>query len=185
MYFKYNTLDEVITELEKRRKEAEAKRNAWAMVRINKKKNGDEFARIGQAVDGAKVGGYYPVEDSTHPYLSICTRANGCGYVSDEMPIYWYLDEMPKDDPRRAEYVPQFIRQTTPKTPDEIRAALTERVAMYTERVKSYDEQIKNAPEVFRAYRDAIAKANKELETASGKTGIYNTFLYYLVSECH
>lgn len=185
MVFTYNTISDVTNELKNRRSDAIAKRDAWQKVTVDKKKNGDEFARIGQAVNGARIGQYLPVEDDLHPYLTVCARNSQNGdYIRDEMRIFWYLDELPKEDERRAAYIPQCVRQTTPKTPDEIRAAIKQRVEMYNEKITSYDEQIKKAPAAFKAYRDAITKATAKLIKTAGKNGVLNNSLYYLVSEC-
>ena len=184
MYFKYNTIEDVQRELKRRQEENAAFRDAWDAVKVNRKKDGAEFARIGQAVDGAKIGAYRYVEDAEHPYLTITAHVVSGGYISDHLPAFYYLDELPETDPRRAAYVCQFHRQTTPKTPEELRAAIRARVEMYTEKMNSYNEQIEKAPAVFKKYRDAITKATAELETASGKNGIFPTSLFYICSEC-
>lgn len=186
MFFKYNSIDEVIAKLNEYLDEATAKREAWAAVSVLKRKDGEEYERIGQAVKGAAFGKYSYVEDSAHPYLTICTKTAAGRYVSDSIPAYFYVDELPDDDPRRKDYKRQLVRQTTPQTADELRRSIAEAAARYSKNIEAYTRQIAAAPVAYKNYREAIQKAEAVLYKDSAcDSELYKSSLYFLISEAH
>lgn len=184
MFFKYNSIDEVIAKLNEYLDEATAKREAWAAVSVLKRKDGGEYERIGQAVKGAAFGKYYLVEDSAHPYLTICTKTAAGRYVSDSIPAYFYVDELPDDDPRRKEYVPQFVRQTTPQTAGELRKSIAKTIALYSKSIDEYKQQIAAAPIAYKHYREALQQAEAVLRKDSFCDKTVSS-LYCLISEAY
>lgn len=182
-YFKYKSVDEITNKLNEYINEATAKREAWAAVAVLKRKNGEEYERIGQAVKGARFGGYYPVEDKEHPYLTVTAQKSG-RYYTDSLQAFFYVDELPADDPRRQNYVRSFLRQTTPATPDELRRMIAERVEALTKTIKEYNDQIAAAPKAFEHFREAIEEADRKLKSeALADKSIYFSSLYYLITE--
>lgn len=184
------TLSEVINTLENYKAEAIAKAEAWRAVDIAKKKDGTEYQKIGQAVTGAKFGQYYPVEDAQHPYLTISTRTKTGKYITDSAPAFFYLDELPKDDERRAAYVPQLFRQTTPQTAEELRENIKERAEMWEEHAADYVEQIAKAKKAYNHYIKAIEAANKQLiidtqTTRTAKNKYTQSTLYYEIKQLY
>jgi|GEM_PF-3963765 len=184
MFYKYKNIDEIIAKLNGYLDETTAKREAWAAVAVLKRKDGKEYERIGQAVKGAAFGKYHIVEDAAHPYLTICAKTAAGRYITDSIPAYYYVDELPADDPRRADDVKSFLRRTTPQTPDELRQSITAAVARYSEQIEEYKKQIAAAPVAYKNYREAIQKAENSLYNDSAcKSAIHKTSLYYLISE--
>lgn len=184
MFFKYNSIDEVIAKLNKYLDEATAKREAWAAVSVLKRKDGEEYERIGQAVKGAAFGKYYLVEDSAHPYLTICTKTAAGRYVSDSIPAYFYVDELPDDDPRRKDYTPQFVRQTTSQTAEELRKSIAKTIALYSKSIDEYKQQIAAAPIAYKHYREALQQAEAVLRKDSFCDKTVSS-LYCLISEAY
>lgn len=177
------TLNEIIKTLEEYKSEAEALAKAWTSVKINKKKNGEEFARISQAIEGAYLGKYTPVEDGLHPYLTIYARTEAGKYINDNTQAYFYLDELPDTDERKKAYFRQLLRQTTPQTANELRKTIKETAEKWTKRANNYAEQIKKAPTAYENYRKATQEAEKQLKADTLIKDKYPNSLYYLIKE--
>ena len=172
MYFK-KSCEEVINGLRNDKAEMEACLSAWENVSVLRKKDGSEFAQLGKALDGAKLIKDGIVADADHPYIRVNYRC-GAKYLYDEFWGFWYLDDLPKDDPRRAAYVPQFVRQTTPMTADEIREAIRKRIEAKREPVAQMEQDISAAEAAYMSFREALHNAEKELK-AAGSDHLYYT----------
>lgn len=186
MYFKYNTLDEVIKNLEDYRLDTIAKIEAWKQVIIKKKKNGEEFARLSQSLENAKTQYYYPTEDAFHPYLTVI-YTDRCHTKTDHLAIFYYVDDLSPEDcaNRYLCPTPSYLRQTSPYTVDEIRGAIQTYIASLEVHKEYLEKQIEVAPILFEKYRKAIKQAEKELEDADKelrKADIYPTSLFYAIT---
>lgn len=183
MYYKYQTLEEVIKHLEEYKTETRAKIDAWKSVEIKKKKNGEEFARLSQALVNAKTGQYYPVEDATHPYLTV-TFKHGYKWISDQLEAFYYMDTLTEEQRKDRYVIPHesWSRATSPMTADELRRHILWYIERLEEHEKSLEKQIECAPEMFKAYRSAIEKAEKDLETAVKQFGNHHSLYYAIIS---
>lgn len=162
MYFKYDNFDELKTELEKMIADYQACVRAWEAVTIEKNKNGEEMAQLGRALKNASFGGYYPVEDAGHPYISIYYQSNG--YKSDHLEAFFYEDETPNDGNKRDRLPVESWRKKTYKmTADDIREAISEKIDRYNSYISSLKKQIEQGREIFDEYRAAIEEAEKRL----------------------
>lgn len=167
MYYKYSTLDDVKKVLQGYINDYEARVKAWEAVTVDKKKNGEEFSQIGRAIKGAKIGVYYPVEESTFPYLTIYYE-NSAGLQSDHLAIYYYIDKLTEEQrsSRQIIYDNVILRNTSPMTTNEICIEIEKTITNYNDKIKNLKNQLKQAEKMFTKYRKAIEKAESELEKA-------------------
>lgn len=182
MYFKHQTLHEITTILEEYKHETIAKIETWKQVKIKKTKLGEEFKNLGQALEWAKLGSYYPVEDTHHPYLTI---RHNYKYGTDHLQAFYYVDELPEDKrDRKVIYKDGWSRPTSPMTAEELRQAIADHIKGLEEHLKDLDKQLAMAECMFTEYRKAIEEAEKHIE-ALDKTirskDIYPTSLYHLI----
>ena len=186
MYYKYRTIEEVIKHLNDYKTETRATIEAWKSVEIRKKKDGEEYAKISQAIVNAKFGQYYPVEDFTHPYITVHFKHDHA-YKSDNLEAYYYMDTLTEEQRKNREVIlhESWSRATSRMTADELRIAIQRRINQLEKHEKSLERQIENAPVMFKQYRDAIAKIEKEFEEADKQLRdigeIYPTSLYYAI----
>lgn len=179
MYFK-NNFDDVIKNLEYWKDFYKNARDAWRKVEITKTKSGKEFENLSRALVNA-----YKIQEYGFDRIKIFfygARAR----ESDIIDIYGYVDELPKDDPRRELGERNgYWRTHYILTPDEIRAKIEQTIELYGEKVKNYETQIKKARKAFDKFRNAIDKAEKELanfvDSDSDKPG--HCSLYYRITE--
>lgn len=185
MYFKYNNVSEVIELLTNYKIETEAKIEAWKQVEIKKKKNGEEYAKIGQAMVNAKFGQYYPVEDAFHPYVTVCIWY-GCRHTTDSVQAFYYVDELPVvERVRDVVWKDGWSRATSPLNAEELRTKISEYIEKLEKHKINLEKQIEAAPTMFNKYREAIEKATKELERSDleiREKEIYPTSLYYAIT---
>lgn len=189
MYFKYKTVEEVINHLQDYLNETNKKIEAWEKVEVRKKKNGEDFARISQSFINAEFGKYTPVEDAFHPYLTVSFTHNH-RYWTDEIEAFYYVDELPKDkQDRETIYKSSWSRATSPLTVEELCEKIASHIETLKQNAESLKLQIENAPIMFNTYRQAIADAEKALETADKELrklkphlgDLYPTSLYYAI----
>lgn len=162
MYFN-NSLNEVKNILHKELCEEKARLSAWESVVVKTKKNGEEYANLASAISGGTMRKDGLVADAQHPYIYVFYSDNG-HYMSDNFGAFWYLDDLPVSDPRRSAYKPQFVRQTTPMTAQELREAIAKRIETIRESVEQYEADISAADEVYNAYREAMHNAEMVLK---------------------
>ena len=105
-------------------------------------------------------------------------------YENYTVDIYGYIDELPADDPRRADYVKSFMRQKYISTAEEIREKIRNEIKMLEDRENDYARQIAVAQEAAKKYRAAIESAEEELKKACDRPGqIGHSSAYYLITE--
>ena len=185
MYFKYNNVSEVIELLTGYKKETEAKIEAWKQVEIKKKKSGEEYAKISQAMVNAKFGQYYPVEDCFHPYITVCFKC-GYKYITDSVEAFYYVDELPVEKRvREVVWKNSCMRAVSPMSAEELRTKISEYIERLEKHKISLEKQIEAAPTMFNKFREAIKRANDELTQSDlelRKQDIYPTSLYYAIT---
>lgn len=187
MYFTHNTAEEVKAKLTSYLNTTLATIEAWRNVTIERKKDGSEFAKLGQAIKGAKLSTAYPAHDAAHPALYVYFMSDGA-HKEDYINAYFYCDEMPdKGASRETVYGGGILRKTSPMTAQELRQAILTYIAILEERAGTYKKQIAICEEAFTTYRNAIAEADKKLKelcnTAKRPNQIGETSLYYKISE--
>lgn len=186
MYFKYKNFDEVKTELEKMIIDYKTRLHTWEAVTIEKKKNGEEFAQLGRALKNARIGAYYPVEDGAHPYITINYYAGG--YQSDQIAIYFYKEDLPKDGKDRPQLCAgYYTRDTYAMDADDIRNAIYKTIEKYRGYIDNLKKQVEQGREMFEEYRKAIDEAEKRLTERDKQLReageIYPTSLYHRIKE--
>lgn len=184
IYWQYEEKD-IKEEIENRIKRSEALLTAWGNVEVSRKKNGEEFATIGKAIKGARIKA--ATLQGNELYISARYDLFG-GIVSniaeDTINLYVYLDELPKEDERRAgrSLVNGVLRAIAPKTPDEVRKEIEFRRAQLADNINNYKRDIDDLPRLFAAYRGMVNRATKELEKEATR-GLLHKTLFYLITK--
>lgn len=160
MYFKHTNLDSIITELKRQLDDAECSLEAWECVKVNKKKDGGEFAQLQRAIEGGKLYDYIGIKNGK---LSVVYMTRFQGWQTDEIYVYGFLDELPDTDERKKEYSRQLIRQKYWFTADEVRAAVKKHIEYKKQRISDLNKLIDIAPGAFAQYRGAIEQAEHEM----------------------
>ena len=157
LYIK-KSLADVKREMEKDAEHYSALSAAWAAVKINKKKNGEEFALIAKAVDGARVNNkpYWPDEKEITVYTSTSLE----GYIYDSLDLFVYADELPADDPRAQGLKKSFIRAKVPATAEEIRNRIKNHIADLNKWEAEKREALLTIEEDYKEYIAAVEAAN-------------------------
>lgn len=174
MYFK--GIEEVKQRLLNDKATEEARLAAWEAVSIAKKKDGSEFSQVSRAVSGAKYDTKSCPADSDHPYLFVCFSV-GYKYESEWLWAYNYLDELPDSDPRKADYKRQFVRQTCPKTAEELREAVQTRIAQLKADIAETEDALAKLDDAYAQFCGAMRDAENNLKHFD------NRHLYYAVKD--
>lgn len=148
------------------KEEFEAKLEAWEKVEVKTKKDGSDFKTLGKAIIGAKLQKEIPA-DNMHPYIEIYAKTASGKYITDSLPVFLYLDELPNTDERKKDYVRQFLRQTTNMHSTEIRESIDKKISYYKNCIENLEKQIPLTEKVYNNYVSAIEKANKQLDENS------------------
>lgn len=185
MYFQYNNFEEIKKSLQDSLKDYMAMVEAWQSVTIEKKKNGEDFAQIGRALKNAKLGQCYPVEDAGHPYVTISYESGY--YKTDSLPIFFYENELPKDNIDRNKLLVGYCtKQTYQMTTHDIRNAIKNRVEKYKKYIVSLKNQLKYGEKMFNTFRNSIQNAIDKLKEEDLKIRddkLFPTSLYYKIIE--
>ena len=182
MYYK-RTLEEVITELEKRAEKSTAAAAAWEAVTIKRKKDGGEYKHLAAAVEGARIA----PDIIGNTEISICFKTGG-RYETEGLSIYGFCDELPEDDPRykkpsggwRIKY-------------DFTAAEIERKIKKHIDYLRRYAAECRTdaarAAELGKAYRDAIQAAEDKLTAATDHYKkqpdghIHTSSLFWLITE--
>lgn len=188
MYWKYKTIEEVIKHLNGYKADYEAKIELWKAVEVRKKKDGSEFVKLSTAVVGARFG-QSRIEDYMHPELTVCGRSSRGLWVSESVDAYFYVDELPVEKQNRETiYKTSWSRPTSPYNAEELREAIQKHIKKLEEHIEELNAEIEAAPQLFTAYREAIKKAETELEEADKKirkNAMYPTSLFYAIQSAN
>lgn len=171
-YYKYHTTEQVKEQLVRRLENAIAAEEAWKKVVVNRKKNGEEFAQLSRAIDGARLTDCYGMM-----YLTVYYQSHG--YQQDEFLTYGYIDELPEDDPRRAgkPLHSGYTREKYDYTAEELREKIAGRIDYWHNIAEEYKADLQNIDAIVTEYRNAVAEADKRLRERASMG------LYYLVTE--
>lgn len=177
MYFKNSTEQEAKSELLQSLDYHEKAAEAWRAVEILKTKSGAEYKNIRQAVKGATIEG-----EAIFPRLQVSFRAKnergGDSYFEDWAECYFDVRELAADDKRERFPKVPYLKETAPKTVDEMRAAILERRQYHEAKAEEVRKWLDILPQVFSKYRQAIQNAEDELAAAVGR---YNT-IYWAIT---
>lgn len=169
--------DEIIRELEEKKEWYLAAAKAWDAVTIEKTKSGKEFLQLARALKNAKVSDFY--DKSSHPRINISFKT-GYKYNTDDLQAYIFMDELPKNDPRREERTTiNCLRRTVKKTPDELREDIKKKIESYKALAEKEQKQIDKAADIIDTFEKAFKDFKINLEKESGK----NSSLYYAIME--
>lgn len=178
MYYKM-TLDQIRAELEYRKEFAGKASAALGGVTIEKTKSGKEFENLSRGLKGARK-----IQEFGFDRLSVVFSTSRKMYENYTVDIYGYIDELPTDDPRRANYIKSFMRQKYILTAEEIREKIRREIEILTDRENDYTRQIAVAQEAAKKYRAAIESAEEELQKVCDRPGqIGHSSAYYLITE--
>ena len=150
-------------------------------MKIEKKKDGNEYSRLSQGLKNGFLGKYTPIEDGLHPYITIYTRTEHGNYIDDNLAIFHFLDELPDTDERKKDYRRQVVRQTTPMTNDEIREKINYIIERYKTRLETYKKDLENSEKAYNNYKTALENAEKQLLKDTGHTIQNSSALYYAI----
>ena len=162
------------------------RKEAWSKVKLNKKKDGTDFAQLNRSFTGATVGNYYPVENWFNPYLTIeyeYVNENGRLVTgTDHMEIY--SDNFAEGREERRQYgISNWVL-----TPDEIMEKVNARIKMFEESELQHQNEYNHLEEIYNKYIPAIKTMMQELKEETNnlklKESMYNTSLYYALKEC-
>ena len=186
MYYTHQTPEEVKNVLQRYLADAKSELTAWEGCTIERTKDGREMAQIGRAIKGGKLSTAYPAHDATHPVLYVYWQ-NSNGYGNNYIHAYIYTDNLPDKGASRATVWDNgLIRPTSPKTAQELREAIAERIAQLKERIESYTKQVELCETAYKEYRAAVCAADAKLKeicaAAKYPDEIGETSLYYEIT---
>lgn len=179
------TFEKIMNDLQNYKADAEARLEAWKNVKIVTKKNGEHFQSFNKNFEGADIGKYYSVEDSLHPYLTISYHVgNKYNTETSNIEIFYYLDDLPDTDERKKVYTPQFMRQTTVMTFEEIENRIKIEIENTEKQIVKYEDQIKRAENAYNNFAKAIhdVKINLLKDCGCENDSNHNS-LYYDITE--
>lgn len=166
MYYKYDNVNTIIDELKSRQAFKVKAIATWSKVIIAKKKNGEEFSTLTNAIKNNELYKSHDlfINDNYGKSLKICVNSYP-HYEFDDISIQ---KGYPAED----------------MTAEEVRKAIEKRITDYSEEEKDLARQIKIAEKAFNEYRQAIAEAEKRLAAIANKPGDkYPSSLYYKITE--
>lgn len=175
-------IEKIMKEINESIERYQAEIEAWQKVEVKTKKNGEEYQNIKRAITGAKVNAR-SYDDETHPKMYVFFKS-GHKYEEDWIDLYFYLDNLPENDPRRKNYTRQLFRQTCMKTTEEIKESINERIKIRTEQIESLKKQIAAAETAYTQITEmaeAIGKTILSLTECS--KGRKNSLAYALAEE--
>lgn len=173
MYWKYD-LDEIEKSLKKDIEHYRKAAEAFSAVVIAKKKNGEEFANLTNAIKNARRVNEYGFDQ-----LRICYKSDYTGYRTDTIDLYGYQDELPDDDPRKVAPVVGYVRQHYTLSADEVRAALRVKIEKYNHLADDAEKELSVIRGYLTAFRETVAAAENELRKGcpvprSARLKLYN-----------
>lgn len=169
MYYA-KTINEITEEITRTAEHYTRAAEAWEAVEIKKTKSGAEFKNLGAALDGCRR-----VDEYGFDRLSVVFRGYEKMYDNDTIDIFGYVDELPADDPRRAELPLRSgcIRTQYTLTPDEIRTRIAATVKNYRRIAAENESFLPGVAEAAKEYREAVEAAETTLRARfPGKTWI-------------
>ena len=183
------TLDDLKADLNSYISIEKATVEAWKNVKLNKKKDGSDFAQISKSFTGAKVGRYYPVETWFSPYITVdyeYTNSKGQkSYGSDHMEIYTeeFADYREK---RQSPYSSTHFHYIL--TPDEIMEAIQKRISMFDNAAAQHQKELEKSEELYNKYMpqfsSLVSEMKAEANSLKSESNRFNSSLYYELKEC-
>ena len=123
----------------------------WENVTFPTKKDGSPFKVLSRNIAGAEIGKYYPVEDWSHPYLTVSGRP-GKKWISDEIPIIYdrnFYKFLPEDNENREDRRTPWGTVNHVLTLDEIKQAVSHTIDEYKQLKAQAEESLANSKESF------------------------------------
>lgn len=135
---------------------------AWQQVKILKKKDGSDFQNRKKTFEGAswEIESY---SDDLHPVLKVYTRESHRGYISQELYMYVYTDEMSDDDPRKnqGKNYSSWSRKTYILTPEEAMQRIQEHIKHLHKDIDSITEQLDNFDKIYNSIKESFYQFSK------------------------
>lgn len=169
MYWK-NDIETIETSLKKNLDHYRKAAEALSAVVIAKKKNGDEFANLTNAIKNARRVNEYGFDR-----LQVVFESANARYDSVSVNLYGYQDELPKEDPRRAAPVVGCVRQKYELSADEVRAAVKAAAENYSRLAEKTEKELTIARDYITAFRVAVEEAEEKLMQAGDNIRWYAT----------
>lgn len=160
-------VNDIILDLESRKKDYEEKKQAWENVKRLYKKDGSKFAIRQKNIDGASFGKYNPNEDWMHPYLTVYY---GSRYQEESIPMFLYIDELKKDDSRlnNKDKIKNdsccCVRSTYVFNIEECFEAIQEHIKFLNGKIEDYKKQLAIVEEIAQKADSIISQANELLK---------------------
>lgn len=179
----YYNLDGIITQLNKRIEETEAKLEAWKAVNFPTKKDGTPFKQMSKNISGAT---YYVESWAMQPgeyRLRVNTWSKTSGYVSDDIGAHDLVKYI-KDEHKKSKtenYMPKqaYLEQVYVYDLEDIKEAIKNRINYFEIHLISLKEQREKASEIYKNFVSAYKAALSQLEKDANKNE--DSTLYYMV----
>ena len=181
-----NNLNDVKRELNNRLAQDKSILASWENVKINKKKNGEDYKVLSKAIEGARVCDYIELGNQ----IIVYGYGQDNRYYEDNILIYGYLDELPDTDERKKAYKRSFIRQKYQFTADEIKKAIENRIEWLRLDIANLERDIEEAETLYNAFHEKIKEAfaifgTEKSVDKNGKTVNTTRAITYLIKETY
>lgn len=182
----YN-LDGIKTELKKELETKIALLEAWENVTFPTKKDGTPFSSMSKNFNGAKYhAGDYAMQPGENK-LTVYTSTKLSGYINDTIDCYNLICDMKNENQlaKTQNYMPKqsYLKQVYCFDMEDIKEAITNRIAQLEKDIDRLNNEIENAENVFNTFRSAFGNALEQLAKDTEKTGENYSDLFYLVKD--
>ena len=168
--------DNVKATLENKINRSKALAAAWEAVEIVTKKDGAPFVNLGKNFKNCTVANYnYGPEGAKS--ISVYTRAEGCGYISDELFNYHWgkPEDIPESRILKNSYTSYYFL-----TVQEIAAQIKKRVAYYKSLADSCAAALRDFDSIYDTFAADVTAAFSRVKAACGG----DTALMDLLPDC-
>lgn len=182
----YN-LDGIKTELKKELETKITLLEAWENVTFPTKKDGTPFSSMNKNFNSAKYHAEdYAMQPGTNK-LTVYTSTKLSGYINDTIDCYNLICDMKNENQlaKTQNYMPKqsYLKQVYCFDMEDIKEAITNRIAQLEKDIDRLNNEIENAENVFNTFRSAFGNALEQLAKDTEKTGENYSDLFYLVKD--
>lgn len=149
-------LEDMKNEIKKQIEDKNAKIAALEKVVIKKKKDGSDYKKLSQAIEGGKIIRDYI--NSSYETVYIDVPYHGASYLTARIPAYGYQRDLPNADERKRDKFKCRSNDTYFFTTDEIKEAIQKEI----DNTKKSIIELEEASQIIGAvYKSIIAKAKE------------------------
>lgn len=182
----YYDLDDIVTSMRKDIARYTAFADAWRKVEFPTKKDGKPFANMSKNITGAEYSAVSYAMQQGENELTVYTQSSATGYIHDTIKVYDIVRYL-KDESMIAKtenYMPKqtYLEQVYRYDLDDIKKAVSDRIAYFEGYVADLKKQIDAAQRIFDNFRAAYDAAIRGLE--SDTADFEHKDLMYAVKDC-